>query len=191
MKISECLDLLALQTETASQPAAENTPLHRSAEAVLTMARAYESDGRTFLSAGDPVNALASAWYGSGWLHFAIAYGLLATSRPAGCPFGSPCEPLPPSARPKLEEKTLRYQRLLDTARESVACGSEPLTPAREFSERVLLIAARYSSQGAAFSRAGSCEDALTCFSYGHGWIDAAVRTGLFSVRGNRELFTL
>ena len=191
MKTGKCLDLLATLTETASLPARENTPLYRGAAAVLTMARAYESDGRTFLSSGDPVNALASAWYGSGWLHFGIACGLLEMSLPAGCPFISPCEPLPPSVREKLEEKTLRYRRLLDTARESVACGSEPATPVRDFSERVLIIAALYSSQGAAFCRAGSCEDALACFSYGHGWLDAAVATGLFSVLKNRELFTI
>ena len=68
---------------TAVIPAPEESPCTGSAEAVLEMARAYESDGRTFLTSGDPVNALASAWYGSGWLHFGITYGLLEM-RPAG-----------------------------------------------------------------------------------------------------------
>jgi len=191
MKTEKCLDLLATLAGTASIPAGGNTPLFRAADAVLTMARAYESDGRTFLVSGDPVNALASAWYGSGWLHFGIAYGLLETSLPAGCPFLSPCEPLPPEARGKLEEKAGRYRRLLKTAGESVACECDRSTPAGDFAERVLLIVACYSSQGETYCRAGLYGDALACFSYGHGWLDAAVTSGLFRIVRNRELFTV
>ena len=50
MKTEKCLDLLATLLGTAAIPAPEKTPLYRSAEAVLVMARAYESDGRTFLT---------------------------------------------------------------------------------------------------------------------------------------------
>ena len=94
MKTEKCLDLLATLLGTAAIKAPEKTPLYRSADAVLVMARAYESDGRTFLISGDPINALASAWYGSGWLHFGITYGLLEIGLPAGCPFLSPCASL-------------------------------------------------------------------------------------------------
>jgi uncharacterized protein len=191
MKTEKCLDLLATLLDTARIPAAGKTPLYRNAEAVLVMAGAYESDGRTFLSSGDPVNALASAWYGSGWLHFGIAFGLLETGLPAGCPFLSPCEPLTPLVREKLEEKTHRYKRLLDTARGSVECAGEPTTATCSFSEKVLLIAAVYAAQGTAYIRDGKSEDALACFSYGHGWLDAGVTAGLFTITGNRDIFTV
>ncbi|MDD1680870.1 MAG: DUF357 domain-containing protein [Methanoregula sp.] len=191
MKTEKCLDLLATLAGTAAIPAPEETPLHRSAEAVLGMARAYESDGRTFLESGDPVNALASGWYGSGWLHFGITYGLLETGLPVGCPFLSPCESLSSTFTEKLEEKTRRYQRLLDTARQSVECAGEPATVTNGFSEKVLLIAVLYAAQGARYMRDGTCEDALACFSYGHGWLDAGVTAGLFTITDHHDLFTV
>ena len=191
MKTEKCLDLLATLAGTAVIPAPEETPLHRSAEAVLGMARAYGSDGRTFLTSGDPVNALASAWYGSGWLHFGITYGLLEMDLPVGCPFLTPCESLSSSCGGKLEEKTRRYQKLLDTARESVKTAGEPASVSCRFSEKVLFIAALYAAQGAGYLRDGSCEDALACFSYGHGWLDAGVTAGLFSITDHHDLFTV
>jgi hypothetical protein len=191
MKTEKCLDLLSTLAGTAAIPAPEETPLHRSAEAVLGMARAYESDGRTFLISGDAVNALACAWYGSGWLHFGISYGLLETDLPVDCPFLSPCESLSSSFTEKLEEKTRRYQMLLDTARASVECAGEPATVNGGFSEKVLFIAALYAAQGAGYLRDGTCEDALACFSYGHGWLDAGVTAGLFTITDHRDLFTV
>jgi len=191
MKTEKCLDLLATQLSTASIPALEKTPLHRIAGAVLVMARAYESDGRTFLLSGDPVNALASAWYGSGWLHFGITYGLLEMNLPVGCPFLTPCESLSPSFAQNLEEKTFRYQRLLETARASVVCAGEPATASYGFSEKVHFIAALYAAQGAGYLRDGKYEDALACFSYGHGWLDAGVTAGLFVITDNNDLFTV
>jgi hypothetical protein len=191
MKTEKCLNLLATLLDTAAITAPEKTPLFRNAEAVLVMARAYESDGRTFLFSGDPVNALASAWYGSGWLHFGITYGLLEMSLPVGCPFLAPCETLPSSFAGKLEEKTLRYQRLLDTARASVECAGEPATIVYGFSKKVLFIAALYAIQGTRYLRAGTQEDALACFSYGHGWLDAGVTAGLFTITDHHDLFTV
>jgi hypothetical protein len=191
MKTEKCLDLLATLLDTAAITVPEKSLLFHNAETVLVMARAYESDGRTFLGSGDPVNALASAWYGSGWLHFGITYGLIEMSLPVGCPFLSPCESLPSSFAQKLEEKTLRYQRLLDTARASVECAGSPATTNYRFSEKILFIAARYAAQGACYLRDGTYEDALACFSYGHGWLDAGVTSGLFVITDNRDLFTV
>ena len=191
MKTEKCLDLLATLLGTTAIPAPEETPLYRSAEAVLVMAWAYESDGRTFLTSRDPVNALASAWYGSGWLHFGISYGLLEMSLPVGCPFLSPCESLSPSVAQKLEEKALRYQRLLDSARASVVSAGEPATAGYGFSEKVLFIASLYAVQGGWYLRNRFNEDALACFSYGHGWLDAGVTAGLFVVTDHHDLFTV
>ena len=191
MRTEKCLELLATLLDTAAVPVPEKSLLFHNAESVLVMARAYESDGRTFLGSGDPVNALASAWYGSGWLHFGITYGLIEMNLPVGCPFLSPCESLPSPFAQKLEEKTLRYQRLLDTARASVECAGSPATAHHGFSEKILFIAGLYAEQGGRFLRERIYEDALACFSYGHGWLDAGVTSGLFVITDNHDLFTV
>lgn len=191
MRTEDCLALLGTVLESASVAAPEKTCLARSAGSVLVMARAYESDGRAFFASGDLVNTLASAWYGFGWFHFAISYGLLVCTAPAGCPFVSPCEPLPPSFHDRLLEKTERYFRLLDTARSAVRPSPEAGTAAGSFADRVLLIVSSYGRAGDACMRSGALEDALACYSYGHGWLDAGVTAGLFSITGHRDLFTV
>jgi uncharacterized protein len=191
MKIEECQVFLsaALSGTVIANP--KTSPLGRSAESVLVMARAYESDGRTFFVTGDPVNALASFWYGFGWLHFGISCGLMTSPETAGCPFRDTCESLRPEQRPQLTEKTARYERLLDTARSSVECAPEPATGAYDFAERVLLIASVYAIHGTVMRKTGRDEDALAAFSYGHGWLDAGVTTGLFRITAHHEIFTV
>ena len=192
MKIRECLALLSRSLSSACLLVPEVSPLGRTAASILRMAGAYTSDGKIFLESGDPVNALAGCLYGFGWLHFGMAYGLLAAGPgKADCPFSGACEPLPSIHGDRLMEKTLRYQRLFDTARESVRCAPDPSAPGYEFAVRTLFIASTYARQGGEFLRAGLPEDALACFSYGHGWIDAAVRAGLFSITAERKLFTV
>jgi hypothetical protein len=187
----ECSALLTELLDGARIANPGASPLGRSAEAVLVMARAYESDGRTFLASGDPVNALASCWYGLGWLHFGIAYGLVRCDPSPACPFRDPCRTLPPEHSLQLNEKTARYERLLNTARSSVDCSPETETGAYDFADRILLIAAVYAEKGRAERESGRMEDALAAFSYGHGWLDAGVMTGLFRIRAHREIFTV
>ena len=189
MKIAECQTLLSTSLSCTRIPATENTPLRRDAATVLRMSRAYESDGRTFFASGDLVNALASYWYGFGWLHFGISYGLLASPENPACPNLGSCESIPPRLREKLAEKTGRYAHLLDTARCSVECAPDPATYSHDFSERVLFIAAIYAVQGRDYMKSGAMEDALACFSYGHGWLDAGVTCGLFRIVAERDLF--
>jgi hypothetical protein len=55
----------------------------------------------------------------------------------------------------------------------------------------ILLITAVYAGQGTRYLVQGKAESALACFSYGHGWLDAAVRAGLFRITAERELFTV
>jgi hypothetical protein len=57
--------------------------------------------------------------------------------------------------------------------------------------ERVLAITSVYARQGGVFRLLGQPQDALACFSYGHGWLDAAVRSGIFSLVSDRDLFTV
>jgi hypothetical protein len=193
MNLVTCGTLLSSQIGCTVIASPEKTPLAIAAGTVLGMARAYSEDGDTFCAAGDCVNALAGYWYGFGWLHFGGAYGLFATPRTGMdyCPFQGPCERLPLTFTPKLTEKTTRYAHLLDTARASVVPAPDPATSAHDFSCRVLVIVGCYASQGTYFQKAGFFEDALTCFSYGHGWLDAAVRSGLFCITRERSLFTV
>ena len=192
MKIAECQEGLGAALECTRIAAAEGTPLWREAFAVAEMARAYREDGCTFYKAGDPVNALAAAWYGAGWLHFGIASGLLVSYRDRPfCPFAGSGEKLQLPLAGLCEEKTRRYERLLDTARASVACTGEAATISCGFSEKVLFIAGLYAARGRDYRNAGAQEDALSCFSYGHGWLDAGVTCGYFHITAHRELFTV
>ena len=191
MKTETCLDLLTKVLGSVSVAVPEKTGLERSAGSVLVMAKAYESDGRTFIVSDDRVNALASAWYGFGWLHFGMSYGLLKSAVPAGCPFLSPCEPLSPPFRDKLLEKTGRYARLLDTARHAVRSAPQAGTAASEFADRVLFIVSVYAGSGNLCDTSGAHEDALARFSYAHGWLDAGVTSGLFLITDHHDLFTV
>jgi hypothetical protein len=191
MRPEDCLALLATVLESTSVAVPEKSGLGLSARAVRTMAAAYESDGRTFSAADDRVNALASAWYGFGWLHFGITFGLLESTVPAGCPFFSPCDALPPRFRDRLLEKSGRYAHLLETARHALEPAPEAGTAAGDFAERVLLIVSAYAGSGNLCHAAGDHEDALARFSYAHGWLDAGVTAGLFTITDHHDLFTV
>jgi hypothetical protein len=192
MNIEECNAILFSELHKTVIAVPENSPLGRAAAAVLEMAHAYRSDSSTFYTSHDPVNALAGCYYGFGWLHFGISFGLLACKKTVLCPFSGSCGKISDqSARKKLEEKTARYASLLDTARSSVICSPDPSTQNHDFAERVLCISAQYAEQGRRYMKAGSFEDALACFSYGHGWLDTGVAAGLFSIVAAREIFTV
>ncbi|MFA4825498.1 MAG: DUF357 domain-containing protein [Methanoregula sp.] len=192
MKITECRDALAAALSHTRSTACQHTPLERDALSIVEMAQAYEKDGSTFYRAGDLANALAAFWYGAGWLHFGISSGLLICDRQNPfCPFTGPREKLPLVLAEKLEEKTHRYERLLNTARLSVECAGEPATISYDFAGKVLFIVLLYAEQGARYRQAGAYEDALACFSYGHGWLDAGVTCGYFRILANRDIFTV
>jgi len=191
MKPDECLLLLARVLDAASVAVPEKSALFFSGRSVLVMAKAYESDGLTFFASDDQVNALASGWYGFGWFHFGIADGLIKSTVPAGCPFSSPCEQLPPQFRDRLNEKSGRYKNLLDTARHAVRPAPEAGSAAGEFADRVLFIVSLYAGSGNRCHATGAHEDALARFSYAHGWLDAGVTAGLFVITGHHELFTI
>ena len=191
MKITECHELLsdALSGTRITYP--ENTPLNRVASSIIVMVHAYESDSATFFASGDSVNALAGCWYAFGWLHFGISFGLLTDDRRNSCPFRERCEVLEARFRQKLEEKEHRYAHLLATANSAVEPAPDPATAGYDFSCRVLAITEIYSTKGRRYSQSGALEDALACYSYGHGWLDAAVTAGLFRVVAERDIFTV
>jgi uncharacterized protein len=192
MKIQECQVILSSALGNTRSTAPKGTVLGKTAAAEMEMAHAYLSDGTTFAANGDPVNTLASFYYAFGWLHFGCAFGTLHTEmKTQPCPFISPCERLPETAIEKLTEKTVRYERLLDTARSSVTCAPDPSTPAYMLAVRVLQIAETYSMRGRWLQQEHRLEDALAGFSYGHGWLDAGARAGIFAIIAERDLFTV
>lgn len=189
MKITDCQCLFTTTISMTRIPSPEDTPLNMTAASIMEMVRAYESDGIIFLRSGDPVNALAGFYYGFGWLHYGLSSGLLAMTGVPACPFRDPSEKLPPLFRSKLEEKSHRYGRLLDTAMSSVVCAPDPATINHNYAMRVLFVAGVYAGQGELFLKSGAYEEALACFSYGHGWIDAGVTAGLYRITSNRDIF--
>jgi hypothetical protein len=193
MLIAACGELLSRELDATTVVPHEGTPLGATADTVRGMARAYADDGATFFAGGDLVNTLAAYYYGSGWLHFGLAYGLLSLpeNKTATCPFTGPAETLPPALFGKLDEKTRRYARLLDTACASVKSAPEPETTSGIFARRVLAIGTCYARGGQVSLAAGDREMALARFSYGHAWLDAGVRSGLLGLTGNREIFTI
>ncbi|MEI7856666.1 MAG: DUF357 domain-containing protein [Methanomicrobiales archaeon] len=192
MKIAECRDALAVALAHCQSAATLHTVLERQASAVIEMAEAYQKDGAVFYRKGDLVNALAAFWYGAGWLHFGISSGLLiCENHPQFCPFAGPSDKLPRQLLEKLIEKTHRYERLLNTARSSVACAGETETISNNFAGTILFITAQYADQGARYHKDRAYEDALACFSYGHGWLDAGVTCGYFRILAHRDIFTV
>ena len=193
MLVVECGKLLSGELHAVGFVIPEDTPLAALAGIVKEMAEAYADDGITFFMGGDRVNALAAFYYGYGWLHFGLAYGLLHLQRkgPVSCPFSTPVEVLFPAFSDRLDEKTRRYARLLGTACASVVPAPEPETASDIFARRVILIGMCYARGGMRSLTVSAEEEALARFSYGHAWLDAGVRTGLLRLMGNREIFTI
>ena len=192
MRIAECQVLLRAALGATRVAPLPGTVLAETGSAGLGMARAYLCDGTTFAEKDDPVNALASFYYAFGWLHCGAVHGTLVTEMPQPpCPFLGPLERLLPHHREKLAEKAGRYERLLNTARASVACAPDPATPSCRFATRILGVAEVSAGQGRWFLQARRLEDALATFSYGHGWIDAGAREGLFVITAERDIFTI
>ena len=189
MKIAECQCLLTATLSLTHIPAPQDTPLNKIAASVLEMARAYESDGTIFSETGDYVNALAGFFYGFGWLHFGLSSGLLIGPVAAVCPFAGRPELLPERYSAQLQEKSIRYAHLLDMARSSVECAPDPASKSHDFAVRVLCIAEIYSRYGGELLKSGAYEEALSCFSYGHGWLDAGVSAGLYRIISGRDIF--
>ena len=90
-----------------------------------------------------------------------------------------------------LEEKTLRYEELLDAALEAATVAPPAETPMADAAEECLAMAVSYLEDGRHFRNDGDSVNALAAFSYGHGWLDAGARAGLLSVPKEGQLFTV
>lgn len=90
-----------------------------------------------------------------------------------------------------LIEKVEQYERLLDEAL-SAADPIPPVdTPLGQAAEAYEEMARSYLADGRHFQEEGDEVNALAAFAYGHGWLDAGARLGLFDVPTEDHLFTV
>ena len=91
-----------------------------------------------------------------------------------------------------LDEKTDRYERMLADALDAAETAVPEGTPAGEAAAECREMADAYLADGRHFRAEGDPVNALACFSYGYGWLDAGVRLGLFAVPDpdDEHLFT-
>jgi hypothetical protein len=87
-----------------------------------------------------------------------------------------------------LMEKTLRYRGLLSEAIadvQKVTTGNDRMD---RIADEYLTMAKSYYADGVHFLETSDPVNALVCFSYGHAWLDAGVRLGVFRTT-KKELF--
>ncbi|WP_276301633.1 DUF357 domain-containing protein [Halorussus lipolyticus] len=90
-----------------------------------------------------------------------------------------------------LEEKTDRYEGLLAEALDAAEIAPPDDTPMGESAAECLEMATSYLEDGRHFREQGDPVNALASFSYGHAWLDAGARVGLFDVPREGHLFTV
>jgi len=90
-----------------------------------------------------------------------------------------------------IEEKTDRYERLLAQALEEATVAPPQGTPMADAADECAEMAASYLEDGRHFADEGDLVNALASFSYGHAWLDAGARIGLFDVPSEGHLFTV
>ncbi|MFC7115294.1 DUF357 domain-containing protein [Natronoarchaeum sp. GCM10025703] len=90
-----------------------------------------------------------------------------------------------------LDEKTDRYERLLTEALDAAEVAPPADTPMGEAAAECLEMAESYLEDGRHFRDDDDRVNALAAFSYGHAWLDAGARVGLFDVPTDGHLFTV
>ncbi|WP_136716006.1 DUF357 domain-containing protein [Halorientalis salina] len=90
-----------------------------------------------------------------------------------------------------IEEKTDRYEGLLAEALDEAECGVPPDTPLGDAAAEYEEMARSYLEDGRHFREEDDLVNALASFSYGHAWLDAGARMGLFDVPEEGHLFTV
>lgn len=90
-----------------------------------------------------------------------------------------------------LAEKTDRYERLLADALDAATIAPPTGTPLADSAADYEEMARSYLKDGRHFRASDDPVNALAAFSYGHAWLDAGARIGLFSVPDEGDLFTV
>jgi len=90
-----------------------------------------------------------------------------------------------------IDEKTDRYERLLTEALDAAEVAPPAETPMGEAAAECLEMAESYLKDGRHFRDDDDQVNALAAFSYGHAWLDAGARVGLYDVPTDGHLFTV
>jgi len=91
----------------------------------------------------------------------------------------------------QLEEKTDRYEGLLAEAIDAADIAPPEGTPMHDAAVDCAEMATSYLEDGRHFRDEDDPVNALASFSYGHAWLDAGARIGLFDVPSEGHLFTV
>lgn len=90
-----------------------------------------------------------------------------------------------------IEEKTDRYEGLLAEAVDTAEIAPPEGTPMHDAALECAEMAESYLEDGRHFRDEEDLVNALASFSYGHAWLDAGARIGLFDVPSEGHLFTV
>lgn len=90
-----------------------------------------------------------------------------------------------------LAEKTDRYENLLAEALAEAEIVVPTNTPLGDAAAEYEEMARSYLEDGRHFREDDDLVNALASFSYGHAWLDAGARMGLFDVPDEGHLFTV
>ncbi|HIH40577.1 MAG TPA: DUF357 domain-containing protein [Halobacteria archaeon] len=94
--------------------------------------------------------------------------------------------------RDKLIDKTHKYKKMLQDALDSIEVTPREDSYFMKISDDFLNMARSYYTDGVYFLDKEDYEDALASFSYGHAWLDAGMRLGIFkSSSTNHKLFSV
>ncbi len=72
-----------------------------------------------------------------------------------------------------IEAKVIHYEMMLRTALDRAEIVED-----QKYSHEFMTMARSYYEDGTHFQKIGDLINALICFSYGHGWLDAGMRVG-------------
>jgi len=89
-----------------------------------------------------------------------------------------------------LEEKVKKYESMLRRALSAFEVAPQENSHLREVADDFSSMASSYYDDGRYFLEQGDQVNALACFSYGHAWLDAGVKLGVFKV-SDESLFTI
>ncbi len=89
-----------------------------------------------------------------------------------------------------LEEKVNRYEGLLYKALSGYEIAAQEKSHLWNVANDLSTMARAYYEDGKFFLAQGDLVNALACFSYGHAWLDAGVKLGVFKV-SDENLFTI
>lgn len=90
-----------------------------------------------------------------------------------------------------IQEKTDRYEEMLAAALEAATVAPREGTPMAAAAGECAEMARSYLEDGRHFREEEDLVNALAAFSYGHAWLDAGARVGLFDVPEEGTLFTV